>query len=763
MHKNPSHLNAFVLLLILSAGMMSMAAQEVSIKGSVINPSQHPVGNVKVYLKSNPSIYCYSDSNGMFELSSTTTSVAALVYNDRISVNPDGSLQIHALQNSLSIDIYDLLGRRVKEVIHRENLNGIYRIHPGAYLNDLPGAIYIARVRVDEYSKGIKVRNLRTVDYPVGLTRIADYEVLPEPALKSDVAEDDTLVFSSDFYRPASLAISSYSGDVGVIQLENFGDYTVAEGMDPDKTRIDKTYGGFLYLTSEEDIIFHFDFDSLCYFGEEKEFNAIPISSLNFLPDNLEFISGIHLEPSGTRLLAPARVIIELQGPLPDSLVVFTYHNDSEKIYFLPFKSYAEDYFSESGTYHLETYLSHFSGIGVANATIPDKSQAEQKTVDDYISELAYYQQQNEDITDEVWTNYYDEIILSLFEGVSKSFEEVNSLESLKQLISDMLEYLENRQLLGVETRFQDTQEYADFLSMLTEEIIDLYSGYNNDCLSSNDDCEKSEEVKNAIEVLSLGQYFGLDGSLPDIHDFCNNGITDLVNAIHFNDDIIYLKPGHNKSIPYTLTNLYHQTITDKSITWISNDPDIVSVNQSGEIQGLKSGTTRIVASWCDVKNSVMVKVTDTDCSTANCEYTEACYEKGTFSGKGRLKIHWKTPPGAYEPRYWDKIISFSFRFSIFDKYGDIGYDIDYFYYFTGASYSLDTKRWTYYVSDVTKGSVVGGLYCYEGKWAEGGSWVGPFGIPELIYHGDYLRVVFEDCSYPTYYTGVAICPRVSK
>ena len=47
---SPSHLHNFVLLLVFSTGMMSMAAQEVNIKGNVINPSQHPVGNVKVYL-----------------------------------------------------------------------------------------------------------------------------------------------------------------------------------------------------------------------------------------------------------------------------------------------------------------------------------------------------------------------------------------------------------------------------------------------------------------------------------------------------------------------------------------------------------------------------------------------------------------------------------------------------------------------------------------------------------------------------------------
>ncbi|GAH53859.1 unnamed protein product [marine sediment metagenome] len=158
-----------------------------------------------------------------------------------------------------------------------------------------------------------------------------------------------------------------------------------------------------------------------------------------------------------------------------------------------------------------------------------------------------------------------------------------------------------------------------------------------------------------------------------------------------------------------------------------------------------------------------MVKVTEIDCSTANCEHTEECYEKGTFSGKGHLVIHRETPPGAYEPSYTDKIISFDFNFRIFDKYGDIGYYINYSYYFTGASYSLDTKQWTHYLSGVTNGSVVGSLFCYEGKWAEGGSWVGPFGIPELTYHGDHLRVIFTDSTYPTQHSGMAICPRVSK
>ena len=65
---------------------------------------------------------------------------------------------------------------------------------------------------------------------------------------------------------------------MGVIQLENFGDYTVAEGMDLDKTQIDRNYGGFLQLTSAKEVEFTLVFDSLCCFSEELIAKAIPIS-----------------------------------------------------------------------------------------------------------------------------------------------------------------------------------------------------------------------------------------------------------------------------------------------------------------------------------------------------------------------------------------------------------------------------------------------------------------------------------------------------
>jgi hypothetical protein len=622
MRKKSSHLNAFVLLLILSAGMMSMAAQEVSIKGSVINPSQHPVGNVKVYLKSNPSIYCYSDSNGLFQLSSSPTSVTALKFNERISVNPDGSLQIHALQNSLSIDIYDMLGRRVKEVIHRENLNGIYRIHPGAYLNDLPGAIYIARVRVDEYSKGIKVSNLRAVDIPTGLTRIADYTEPPEQVLKSDEAEDDTLVFSSDFYRPASLAISSYSGDVGVIQLENFGDYTVAEGMDPDKIQINPEYGSFLQLISENDIEFEINFDSASCYERNLIVKAIPISQLDFLPDNLEFISGIHLEPSGTQFLNPLQVIVKFNKPVSDSLVVFGYSDENE-IYYLPFISLG--YIDNP---YLIFYISHFSGVGVAYGEIPDNTQLETKSSEDYISDYAYYQQQNEDVPSDELKNHYNEGIEAMFKGV-------NSLEALQMVVADMAEYGVDRQILGI-GGFEETDEYKDFLSLLAEKINELFKVYNDSCKAVNDDCQKYQFGKTANNLLKMANMFGINDKVPEIFEFCDKEIIALVDSIYIEHRFIQLVPNKMHQLPYIVYNLKRDTL-DEKILWRSEKPSVAQVGINGLVTAISPGYTRIIGRWCDIEDYIIVKVVEVDCKNEFCIHEECA--NGVYSGRGRLEF----------------------------------------------------------------------------------------------------------------------------
>ena len=226
--------------------------------------------------------------------------------------------------------------------------------------------------------------------------------------MKSDEAEDDTLVFSSDFYRPATLAISSYSGDVGVIQLENFGDYTVAEGMDPDKALINRGYGDFLTLISEGGVEFEVNFDTASLLGNELWARAIPISQLDFLPDSLEFVSGIHLEPSGYRFLKPPDIWIKLQGRVSDSLVVFGYSTDSEEIYYLPYYSYTEGYYGENPVSYLRLYVSHFSGIGVAKGMIPDLDQPSTRSLTDHISYLAFKQQQNQEISIDDWIAYYN-------------------------------------------------------------------------------------------------------------------------------------------------------------------------------------------------------------------------------------------------------------------------------------------------------------------------------------------------------------------
>lgn len=747
MREKPSHLKAFMIMLILSASMISITAQEVSIKGSVINPSQHPVGNVKVYLKSNPSISCYSDSSGLFQLNSSPTSATALVFNERISVNPDGSLQINALQNSLSIDIYDLLGRRVKEVIQQDHLNGTYRIHPGAYLNDLPGAIYIARVMLDGYSKGIKVRNLNIVDLPAELTRIADYTVLPESALKSDVAEDDTLVFSSDFYLPASIAISSYSGDVGVIQLENFGDYTVADGMDPDKTLINRGYDNFLSLTSEGGVEFEVNFDTASLLTNELFTRAIPISQLEFLPDSLEFISGIHLEPSDTWFLEPLNVWIKVPGRVSDSLIVFGYHNDAEDIYYLPYFSYTEGYYGDNPVSYLNIIISHFSGIGVARGMIPDLDQPSTRSLTDHISYLAFKQQQNQEISNDDWLAYYNLFTESVLKAGT-------SLESLKQDIIDMRHYLRNLRNLGVE-RVEDTEQYADFKSEVIKRINELYESFNEECTSTEDDCEKFHAGQKAAEALSLGFHLGLNDSLPEYQEFCDQEMVDFRDTI--SEQAFYLKVGDTRKLPVTLYN-FKKLPLEEPIKWKSANPSIADVDRDGLVTGIGEGDVSVKGTWCDAELEIRFNVTEADCKNEFCKHEECA--NGIFLGRGSVGYRYE----GYSPGYTDVHVYGRYNvFFIIDLNRSSGPKFT-----ASGSYTITTTMREYgkpgLITNTNRGSFADTdfLSCSD-KGFFSRFTANPISIEKVIYAGDVIGVKFSRITAYGTFTSATGCSPVGQ
>ena len=476
---------------------------------------------------------------------------------------------------------------------------------------------------------------------------------------------------------------------------------------------------------------------------------------MDFLPQNLEFISGIHLEPAGTEFLNPPAVLIKLPGLISDSLVVFGYNEGSNEIYYLPYYTHT-DYFINypNPVSCLLVNISHFSGIGVANGMIPDNTQSETKTSQDYVSDLAFYQQQNEDITDEVWTDYYDEIILPLMGGAKKVFEKVNSYESLRQVVIDMLEYMANRQLLGVETEFQETQEYADFLSMLTNKLKELYNEYNTLCTGSNDDCVKFQQGKKAAEALGLRQFFGLQESLPDIHDFCDKEIVNFADSTYFQQKTIRLYTGKTDHVPTEVLSLKNEVL-DEKIVWISEDPSIASVNQYGLVTANGAGSTILRGKWCNVENQVEAFVSKPDCETEFCKY-KGC-AGGIFAGRGTLDYNFKSWSIQHGDVYTKGTYNVKFSFNLNLPYSR--YSISYSY-ISNSSYKDKDGAWK--TSHSTgEGSDSGYLSCSNSGFSN--FTAHPIGMWRISYHGSTVSVRFvRITAYGEFYSE-ATCGRISQ
>ena len=58
----------------------------------------------------------------------------------------NGKLALYAEKQSISVDIISVLGKQVKNIIQLERSNGVFELFPEAYISDLPKAIYIMSV-----------------------------------------------------------------------------------------------------------------------------------------------------------------------------------------------------------------------------------------------------------------------------------------------------------------------------------------------------------------------------------------------------------------------------------------------------------------------------------------------------------------------------------------------------------------------------------------------------------------------------------------
>jgi hypothetical protein len=143
--------------------------------------------------------------------------------------------------------------------------------------------------------KSFKINNFSITHAGVGIQKISDFPERQEVMLKS-LSANDSLVFEHDFYRTKKIHISDMNLNIGTIELENFGNYSPAENMSPDKTTLHFEHGTFLNVWGKDTSSFLLAFDSFSLPEEELEMVAIPVKDFDFLPPSFNLISGIHLK-----------------------------------------------------------------------------------------------------------------------------------------------------------------------------------------------------------------------------------------------------------------------------------------------------------------------------------------------------------------------------------------------------------------------------------------------------------------------------------
>ncbi|MBN1597567.1 MAG: DNRLRE domain-containing protein [Bacteroidales bacterium] len=198
----------------------SALAEEINLRGSIYDAESNPISGVRVYLKI-ANLTTYTNSGGYFEIirnNDQPTSVSnSSISSNHVSFNGI-KLLLHCQGQNLNIELFDITGRYIKQLICLDNVNGSYALYPASYLENLPGTIYLIRVSVDNEFFGFKIIKGEGTIFEQGLHAVDNPEVSYNSNDKSTEAID-SFIFTHDSFITRRVGINSYITDVGNITM----------------------------------------------------------------------------------------------------------------------------------------------------------------------------------------------------------------------------------------------------------------------------------------------------------------------------------------------------------------------------------------------------------------------------------------------------------------------------------------------------------------------------------------------------------------
>ena len=647
--------------MFLILGINSLA-QQISLTGKVINPDEKPVKKVLVYLTSNPSLYCYSDTLGNFSLTNISTSVNE-VTQDKIISFENRKLSVYAYNQSIAVDVFTIDGRQVKNIVNLRYCLGTFGLYPEAYLSDLPKAVYIVRVIVGNTVQSFKIQNLIPTAFPQGITEYDINNIIDTytTELKSETDKEtksealDTLVLVHDFYKSRKIPIDSYSIQYDTIHLNNFSDYSIAEGFEPAVTYLYSGYGEFTNIRSEGDIQFIIDYDTLSTLEDNLKLITIPVGEIESLDNSIKFISGLHLEPSGTKFIQPVQVTVLLKDSIPKHLVVFQC-DDQGETHYLPYVTHP---LSSSRYYSVVFIINHFSSVGIGTGQINrDSDPSKFTTSQQFKTYAASYSPDFNELPADFWSYWFNNVVAPKITGIQTWEDFCNAFREYSLIVEEW----QRMETMGFEFMMPpfDSEAHA----MFCEKVLRIWNNCKAEYDRLEDKCLKREIFKTAANLFELSIKIAGEGSfcpgfsIDNVDDLGNGEISNLVNKIEFLGKVKHLEIDGTYTIEYNLKTASGNPPIPEVIKWSSSNSSIASVNENGIVLAIKPGVATITGRICDIKNTLKIEVGGGNCEKDYCKNElDSCYSgrymcTGVLSGTRENDYNPNCPHVSYISRY---------------------------------------------------------------------------------------------------------------
>jgi hypothetical protein len=227
--------------------------QSINLTGTVQNSVLAGISGVQVSLKNHPAIQTATDASGNFTLTGNITGIDVLSQSEAISFPGNGIIYLNVLNEPVTIDIYNVAGQHIYNIVNNKQLFGQFKVYASAYVQS-DFNIYFVRVIIGNEVKG----NMFISDCANCIKGIIDMPaVTPIHTLKSEITGIDALVLTHNNYKTKEIELAGYNTSLGIITMEAMAalDYNFTGGTLDDLKAVNSSLTfGYLTISGKLDI-----------------------------------------------------------------------------------------------------------------------------------------------------------------------------------------------------------------------------------------------------------------------------------------------------------------------------------------------------------------------------------------------------------------------------------------------------------------------------------------------------------------------------